>query len=77
MLQMLTRNIEEEKQVQNTRKLVKTVESLQKAPGTTNENTFWIFQLKQKKELEEQKTAMKNKDGDLVETEREVKEVYT
>ena len=27
--------------------------------------------------LEEQKTAMKNKDGDMVETEKEVKEVYT
>ena len=27
--------------------------------------------------LEEQKTAMKNKDGELVETEKEVKEVYT
>ena len=32
---------------------------------------------KQKNKLEEQKTAMKNKDGELVETEKEVKEVYT
>ena len=31
----------------------------------------------QKNKLEEQKTAMKNKDGELVETEKEVKEVYT
>ena len=30
-----------------------------------------------KKKLEEHKTAMKNKDGELVETEKEVKEVYT
>ena len=76
-LQMLTRHIEEEKLEQNTRKLVKTVESLQKAPGIISENTFWKFQQKQKNKLEEQKTAMKNKDGELVETEKEVKEVYT
>ena len=76
-LQMLTRYIEEEKLEQNTRKLVKTVESLQKAPGIISENTFWKFQQKQKNKLEEQKTAMKNKDGELVETEKEVKEVYT
>ena len=37
---MLTRHIEEEKLEQNTRKLVKTVESLQKAPGIISENTF-------------------------------------
>ena len=74
---MLTRHIEEEKLEQNTRKLVKTVESLQKAPGIINENTFWKFQQKQKNKLEEQKTAMKNKDGELVETEKEVKDVYT
>ena len=30
-----------------------------------------------KKEKKEQKTAMKKKDGELVETEKEVKEVYT
>ena len=71
-LQMLTIHIEEEKLKQNTRKLVKTVESLQKAPGIISENTFWKFQ-----KIEEQKTAMKNKDGELVETEKEVKEVYT
>ena len=77
-LQMLTRHIEEEKLEQNTRKLVKTVESLQKAPGIIRENTFWKFQQKkQKNKLKEQKTAMKNKDGELVETEKEVKEVYT
>ena len=76
-LQMLPRHIEEEKLEQNTRKLVKTVESLQKAPGIISENTFWKFQQKQKNKLEEQKTAMKNKDGELVETEKEVKEVYT
>ena len=35
------------------------------------------FQHKLKKKLEEQKTVMKNKDGKLVETEKEVKEVYT
>ena len=40
-LQMLTRHIEEEKLEQNTRKLVKTVDSLQKAPGIISENTFW------------------------------------
>ena len=74
---MLTMHIEEEKLEQNTRKLVKTVDSLQKAPGITSENTFWKFQQKQKKKLEEQKTAVKYKDGDLVETEKEVKEVYT
>ena len=76
-LQMLTRHIEEEKLEQNIRKLVKTVESLQKAPGIISENTFWKFQQKQKNKLKEQKTAMKNKDGELVETEKEVKEVYT
>ena len=32
---------------------------------------------KQKNKLKEQKTAMKNKDGELVETEKEMKEVYT
>ena len=75
---MLTRHIEEEKLEQNTRKLVKTVEALQKAPGIISENTFWKFQQqKQKNKLKEQKTAMKNKDGELVETEKEVKEVYT
>ena len=73
-LQMLTRHIEEEKLEQNTRKLVKTVESIQKAPGIISENTFWKFQQKQKNKLKEQKTAIKNKDGELVETE---KEVYT
>ena len=56
---------------------MKTVESLQKAPGIINENTFCKFQQKQKNKLKEQKTAMKNKDGELVETEKEVKEVYT
>ena len=56
---------------------MKTVESLQKAPGIISENTFWKFQQKQKNKLKEQKTAMKNKDGELVETEKEVKEVYT
>ena len=76
-LQMLTRHIEEEKLEHNTRKLVKTVESLQKAPGIISENTFCKFQQKQKNKLKEQKTAMKNKDGELVETEKEVKEVYT
>ena len=76
-LQMLTRHIEEETLEQNTRKLVKTVESLQKAPDIISENTLWKFQQKQKNKLEEQKTAMKNKDGELVETEKEVKEVYT
>ena len=60
---MLTRHIEEEKLEQNTQKLVKTVESLQKAPGIISENTFWKFQQKQKNKLKEQKTAMKNKDG--------------
>ena len=35
------------------------------------------FFFKQKNKLKEQKTAMKNKDGELVETEKEVKEVYT
>ena len=39
-LQMLTRHLEEEKLEQSTRKLVKTVESLQKAPGIISENTF-------------------------------------
>ena len=43
-LQMLARHIEEEKLEQSTRKLVKTVESLQKAPGIISENTFWKFQ---------------------------------
>ena len=38
---MLTRYIEEEKPEQNTRKLVKTVDSLQKSPGIISENTFW------------------------------------
>ena len=62
----------------NTQKLVKTVESLQKAPALQvkihcgNKTTK-----KQKNKLKEQKTAMKNKDGELVETEKEVKEVYT
>ena len=60
-LQMLTRHIEEEKLEENTRKLVKTVKSLQKAPGIISENTFWKFQQKQKNKLKEQKTAMKNK----------------
>ena len=69
-LQMLTRHIEEEKLEQNTRKLVKT-------PGIISENPIWKFQQKQKNKLKEQKTAMKNKDGELVETEKEVKEVYT
>ena len=73
-LQMLTRHIEEDKQEQNTRTLLKTVESLQKAPSITSENTFCKFQ---QKKLEEQRTAMKNKDGDQVETEKEVKEGYT
>ena len=67
-LQMLTRHIEEEKLQQNTRKLVKTVEPLQKVPSIISENTFWKFQ---------QKKTMKNKDGELIETEKEVKEVYT
>ena len=74
---MLTRHIEEETLQQNTRKLVKTVESLLKVPGIINENTFWKFQQKQENKLKEQKTAMKNKDGELVETEKAVKEVYT
>ena len=39
-LQMLVRHIEDEKLEQNTRKLVKTVESLQNAPGIISENTF-------------------------------------
>ena len=56
---------------------MKTVESLQKSPGIISENTFTKFQQKQKNKLKEQKTAMKNKDGELVETEKEVKEVYT
>ena len=59
---MMTRHIEEEKLEQNTRELVKTVKSQQKDPGIISENTFWKFQQKQK-----------NKDGALVETEREVK----
>ena len=61
-LQMLTRHIEE-KIEQNTRKLIKTIESLQKAHGITSEKTFWKLKKKQKKKLEEYKTAMKNKDG--------------
>ena len=47
-------------------------------------NTFSIYKMQglvanknRKNKLEEQKTAMKNKDGELVETEKEVKEVYT
>ena len=44
---------------------MKTVESLQKAPGITSENTFWKLLQKQTKKLEEQKTAIKNKDGEL------------
>ena len=44
---MLTMHIEGEKLEQNTRKLVQTVESLQKAPGITSENnSFWKFQPK-------------------------------
>ena len=46
MLQMLTRHIEEEKQEENTPKFVTPVESLQKAPGIINENTFLKFQQK-------------------------------
>ena len=61
-MKMLIRHIEEENQEQNTRKFVKTVEYLQKAPGITNENTLWKFQQKQKKKREEQKTAMKKKE---------------
>ena len=38
---MLIMYIEEEKLEQNTQKLVKTVESLQNAPGIISENTFW------------------------------------
>ena len=76
-LKMLTRLIEEEKLEQNTRNLVKIVDSLQKAPDIISENTFWKFQQKQKNKLKEQNTAMKNKDGERVETEKEVKEVYT
>ena len=52
------------------------MESLQQAPDVTSKNTIWKFQQKHKK-LEDQKTAMKNKDADLDETEKEVKEVYT
>ena len=59
--QRLTRHIAEDKLEQNTRKLVKTVESLQKAPDFMSENTFWKFQQKQKNKLEEQNTAMKKK----------------
>ena len=54
-LQMLTMHIEEEKLEQNTQKLVKTVESLQKAPGIISENTFWKFQ--QKKSEKETRRA--------------------
>ena len=43
---MLTRHIEEEKLKQNTRKLMKTVESLQKAPGIISEITLGKFQHK-------------------------------
>ena len=44
-LQMMTLHyIEEEKLEQNTRTLVKTVESLQKAPGIISKNTFGKFQ---------------------------------
>ena len=71
---MLTKHKEEEKLEQNTRKLVKTVESLQKTPGITNENTPW--KKKYTNLIEEQKRAVKNKDGDLVETEKKVKEEY-
>ena len=39
-LQMLTMHIEEEQLEQNTRNLVKTVESLKNAPGIIGENTF-------------------------------------
>ena len=37
---MLTRHIEEEQLDQNTRKLVKAVDSLGKAPDIISENTF-------------------------------------
>ena len=56
---------------------MKIVVSLQKAHVIISENTFWKFQQKQKKNLKGEKTAKKNKDGELVETEREVKELYT
>ena len=50
-----------------------------KSTGITSENTFLKFQKKKitLKKLGKQNTAMKNKDCDLVETEKEVKEVYT
>ena len=57
---------------------MKTVESLQKAPGITRENTFGKFQLKKtEKETRRAEHSNANKDGDLLETEKEVKEVYT
>ena len=71
-LQMLTMHIEEEKLEQNIRKHMKTEESLQKTPDNTSENTFWKFQEKQRKNIEEQMTAMETKDIELVETENEV-----
>ena len=46
---MLTMHIEEEKLEQTTQTLVKTVESLQKAPGIISENTFWKFQQQKNK----------------------------
>ena len=53
---MLTRHIEEEKQ--NKHKLVKTVESLQKAPGITN--TFWKFQQHKKNVIKRAKDSNEN-----------------
>ena len=54
----------------------KTVESLQKAPGITSENIFWKFQ---KKNIYTRRAedSNENKDGELIETEKEVKKVYT
>ena len=68
---MLTKHIEEEKTRTKHTKTCENSRILTKTPGITNENTPWKNNL-----IEEQKRAVKNKDGDLVETEKKVKEEY-
>ena len=72
---MLTMHIEEEKQEQNTRKLVKQWNLYKKHLALQMKIHSGNFNKKLKNKLKEQKT--KSKDGDLVETENGVTEIYT
>ena len=75
-MKLLNEYIVEEEKQQYAKRIIATVENLRKTGGGIKETTFWEFKKKLHRKQEEPITAMKNKDGVLLEDKREILKIY-